>query len=133
MPIFEIQNAANPRELWYNFLPVSYTHLDVYKRQALRFSRKDQTELAGWDEELYAKNYFLEDAPLEALVKEFEYLRKSTVLLCENLNESSLTQKGIANKNELSVEMIGKLIVGHNLHHLNIIRERYLNNFISIY
>jgi hypothetical protein len=38
-----------------------------------------------------------------------------------------LGNKGFANGNEISVETIGKLIVGHNLHHLNVINERYLN------
>ena len=102
----------------------------IFVYRALRFSRNDQTELAGWDEEDYAKNYFLEEISLKSLLEEFEYLRKSTVLFFENLNENILPRKGIANKNEISVETIGKLIVGHNIHHLNIIKERYLPNLI---
>ncbi len=98
----------------------------IFVYRALRFSRNDQTELAGWDEEDYAKNYFLEEISLKSLLEEFEYLRKSTVLFFENLNANILSKKGIANKNEISVETIGKLIVGHNIHHLNIIKERYL-------
>ena len=98
----------------------------IFVYRALRFSRNDQTELAGWDEEDYTKNYFLEEISLKSLLEEFEYLRKSTVLFFENLNENILSRKGIANKNEISVETIGKLIVGHNIHHLNIIKERYL-------
>ena len=102
----------------------------IFVYRALRFSRNDQTELAGWDEEDYAKNYFLEEISLKSLLEEFEYLRKSTVLFFENLNVNILSRKGIANNNEISVETIGKLIVGHNIHHLNIIKERYLPNLI---
>ena len=102
----------------------------IFVYRALRFSRNDQTELAGWDEEDYAKNYFLEEISLKSLLEEFDYLRKPTVLFFENLNENILSRKGIANKNEISVETIGKLIVGHNIHHLNIIKERYLPNLI---
>ena len=98
----------------------------IFVYRALRFSRNDKTELAGWDEELYAKEYNLEKVSLKNLTEEFDFLRKSTVLFFENLNVSSLTQKGIANGNEISVETLGKLVVGHNIHHLNIIRERYL-------
>ena len=36
------------------------------------------------------------------------------------------SRKGIANGNEISVETLGKLIVGHHLHHLNSVKERYL-------
>lgn len=102
----------------------------IFVYRALRFSRKDQTELAGWDEEDYAENYYLDEISLESLLEEFEYLRKSTVLFFENLNTNILSRKGIANKNEISVETLGKLIVGHNIHHLNIIKQRYLPNLI---
>ncbi|HAI79631.1 MAG TPA: DNA damage-inducible protein DinB, partial [Chryseobacterium sp.] len=60
---------------------------------------------------------------------EFETVRKSSCLLFENLNEIQLSKTGVANGNEISVETIGKLIVGHNIHHLNIIEERYLSKF----
>ena len=98
----------------------------IFVYRALRFSRNDQTELAGWDEEDYAKNYFLDGKSLTSLIEEFEYLRKSNIYFFENLNQTVLAQTGIANNNEISVETIGKLIAGHNLHHLDIIRERYL-------
>ncbi|KIA88236.1 DinB family protein [Kaistella jeonii] len=98
----------------------------IFIYRALRFSRNDQTELSGWDEELYAKEYFLDQVSLKNLMEEFDFLRKSNILFFRNLNQEILSRKGIANKNEISVETIGKLIVGHNIHHLNIIRERYL-------
>ena len=98
----------------------------IFVYRALRFSRKDQTELAGWDEELYAKECDLENVSLKNLLSEYESLRKSTIHFFENLNKELLSQTGIANKNKISVETIGKLIVGHNIHHLNIIKERYL-------
>ena len=102
----------------------------IFVYRALRFSRNDQTELAGWDEEDYAKNYFLEEISLKSLIQEFDFLRKSTIYFFENLSRSVLPKTGIANNNEISVETIGKLIVGHNIHHLNIIKERYLPNLI---
>ncbi|WP_226065653.1 DinB family protein [Kaistella polysaccharea] len=98
----------------------------IFDYRALRFARKDQAELAGWDEELYAKECDLENVSLKNLISEFDNLRKSTIHFFENLNQELLSQTGIANKNEISVETIGKLIVGHNIHHLNIIKERYL-------
>jgi len=98
----------------------------IFAYRALRFARKDKTELAGWDEELYAQHYFSKDRNLESLVEEFNAVRKSSVLFFENLNAQQLAEMGVANGNEISVETLGKLIVGHNIHHLNIIEERYL-------
>ena len=98
----------------------------IFVYRALRFSRNDQTELSGWDEELYAKEYFLDEVSLKNLITEFDLLRQSTTLFFTNLNHESLSRKGKANGNEIAVETLGKLIIGHNIHHLNIIKERYL-------
>lgn len=98
----------------------------IFIYRALRFSRNDQTELSGWDEELYAKEYFLDQVSLKSLREEFDFLRKSNIIFFRNLNEEIFSRKGVANGNEISVETLGKLIVGHNIHHLNIIKERYL-------
>ena len=98
----------------------------IFVYRALRFSRNDQTELSGWNEELYAKEYFLEQVSLKTSLEEFDLLRKSNLLFFGNLNQEILSRKGVANGNEIAVETIGKLIVGHNIHHLNIITERYL-------
>jgi uncharacterized damage-inducible protein DinB len=101
----------------------------IFAYRALRFARKDKTELAGWDEELYAKYCFSKERTLQSLIDEYEAVRKSSVLFFENLNNEQLSETGIANGNEISVETLGKLIIGHNIHHLNIINERYLPNF----
>jgi len=37
-----------------------------------------------------------------------------------------LTSSGIANGNKVSVRALGYHIAGHEKHHVNIIRERYL-------
>lgn len=100
----------------------------IFVYRALRFARKDQTELSGWDEELYAKYYYSNERTLQSLTEEFRFVRKSTELFFENLNPIQLSETGIANGNEISVETLGKLVAGHNIHHLNIIKERYLSN-----
>lgn len=101
----------------------------IFAYRALRFARKDKTDLPGWDEETYAKHYFSTERSLQSLIDEFETVRKSSSLFFENLNEIQLSETGVANGNEISVETIGKLIVGHTIHHLNIIEERYLSKF----
>ena len=46
----------------------------IFAYRALRFTRKDKTELAGWDEEIYAKHYFFGERNLKSL--NFKYLAK---------------------------------------------------------
>ncbi len=98
----------------------------IYSYRALRFARRDKTVLPGWDEVSYGETYELTNRSVSSLINEFEAVRKSTLLFFENLNESQLSPSGIANDNEISVKLLGELTVGHNIHHLNVIRERYI-------
>ncbi|SKC10193.1 DinB superfamily protein [Soonwooa buanensis] len=103
----------------------------VFAYRAMTFARQDQTELPGFDEELWAKNSHANDRSLENLIDEFSFVRKGSILFFDDLSGEVLQLKGAANGNALSVETIGKLIVGHNIHHLNIIEERYLSKLKS--
>lgn len=97
----------------------------VFNYRAMTFARQDKVELPGFDEELWAKNSEANDRALESLIDEFSFVRKANVLFFEGLSDEALSQTGLANGNSIQVETIGKLIVGHNIHHLNIIKERY--------
>ncbi|PIF46932.1 DinB family protein [Chryseobacterium sp. 52] len=98
----------------------------VFQYRILAFSRGEKASLPGYDEELYAANSFADNRSLESLLEEYKLVRKSSQILIENLESSVLNNTGIANGNEISVETIAKLIIGHNYHHLTIIEERYL-------
>ncbi|MEN4762344.1 DinB family protein [Chryseobacterium sp. C39-AII1] len=98
----------------------------IFQYRILAFARGDQNELPGFDEELYADQSFANERSLDSLLEEYQLVRKSSQILLETLNPSVLNNIGIANGNQISVKTIGKLIVGHNIHHLNIIKERYL-------
>src|SRR5690606_31598988 len=98
----------------------------IFHYRALRFVRKDTTELAGFDENQYAENGTANQQKLINLIEEFHLNRLLSLVFFSKLTPEQLAQRGNANGNEVSVETIGKLIVGHNIHHLNIIKERYL-------
>ncbi|MCG2792308.1 MAG: DinB family protein [Weeksellaceae bacterium] len=101
----------------------------VFAYRALRFSRKDQSLVSGFDEESWADNSYAETRTLKSLIKEFKVTRKQTSIFFKTLPAEALKLIGIVNGNDIKVETIGKLTVGHNLHHLNIIKERYLPSF----
>ena len=135
----EIYDSLTPEQAEYAYAEGKWTlkellqHLidaeRIFAYRALRFARQDKTELPGWDEEEYANHYFSAERSVESLTEEFETVRKSSVIFFENLNPQQLSETGIANGNEISVQTIGKLIIGHNIHHVNIMNERYLNQF----
>jgi len=98
----------------------------IFQYRILAFARGDKAELPGFDEEEYTANSFADKRSLESLLEEYKLIRISSQILLETLEPSVLNNVGTANGNKLAVETIGKLIVGHNYHHLNIIEERYL-------
>ncbi|MDN3691831.1 DinB family protein [Chryseobacterium tructae] len=99
----------------------------VFQYRILAFARGDKNNLPGFDENEYAEQSFASERSLESLLEEYKLVRKSSQILLETMKPSSLQNIGMANGNEISVETIGKLIIGHNYHHLNIIEERYLS------
>jgi hypothetical protein len=50
----------------------------------------------------------------------------STITLLKNLPDEAFLRTGVANKNKVSVRALIYHIAGHELHHMNIIREKYL-------
>ncbi|MGU3376069.1 DinB family protein [Chryseobacterium sp. M5A1_1a] len=99
----------------------------VFQYRILAFARGDKNNLPGFDENEYAENSYANERSLESLVEEYKLVRKSSQILLGTMSSSALQNIGTANGHEISVETIGKLIIGHNYHHLNIIEERYLS------
>ena len=98
----------------------------VFSYRALRFSRRDETDLPGYDENLFAANSNTEKVMLERLMEEYRCVRKSTLSLFEAMNEEMLDFRGTANKMQCSARSLGYMIVGHEIHHCNVLKERYL-------
>lgn len=99
----------------------------VFQYRILAFARGDKNNLHGFDENEYAAQSFASERSLESLLEEYKLVRNSSRILLETMKPSVLQNIGTANGNEISVETIAKLIIGHNYHHLNIIEERYLS------
>ncbi len=98
----------------------------IFCERALRFARKDQTVLPGFDHELFVLNSTANKRTLKDILKEYKTIRKSTISLFKNFTPEMLEQAGIANGSQLNVSAIGFIIAGHQLHHTNILKEKYL-------
>ncbi len=98
----------------------------IYIYRALRTAREDKTELPGFDQNNYVANAATDKRKLKEILKEYESVRKSMLTLFNGFERKALTRTGVANGNPISVRAVAYLIAGHELHHLNIIKERYL-------
>lgn len=98
----------------------------VFAYRALRISRNDKTALPGFEENDYVANTYANERHLQSLLTEMSIVRQSTLALFKSFSEEQLKRVGIASNNEISVRAIGFVIVGHQKHHQNIFKEKYL-------
>lgn len=102
-------------------------HERIMMYRCLRFSRKDTTVLSGYDEQLFVNNSRFDQQSLSQLLNDFENVRNASLSFIDSLSLEQLSLKGTAWKFELSVEEFLKATVGHELHHLEVIKQRYLS------
>ncbi len=98
----------------------------IFQHRAFRFSRDDRSVLPGFDQDSYAQKSKAERRSKESLIEEYKIVRKSSISLFANFDRNDLEKKGTASTMEWSVAALGFVICGHQKHHRNIIRERYL-------
>ncbi|MEQ9405875.1 MAG: DinB family protein [Cyclobacteriaceae bacterium] len=98
----------------------------IFTYRAVRFARNDRTDLSGFEQDDYVANAHADKRDIQDLMAEFTATRNSTILFFESLNEADYQRTGTANGYGFSVEVIGYMISGHLIHHLKVIREKYL-------
>jgi DinB family protein len=98
----------------------------IFAYRALRFARNDATPLPGFDENSFVADAGFGSRSLADLAEEFEHTRKSNVCLFKSLDGDPSLRLGVASDNRISVRAIAYSIAGHELHHLGILRSRYL-------
>ncbi len=101
-------------------------HERIMTYRALRFSRKDTTLLPGYDQNAFVENSRFDEQPFLQLLNDFQHVRNATISFIESLSQEQLELKGSAWKFELTVEDFLRATIGHELHHIRIIKERYL-------
>ena len=98
----------------------------VMQYRALRFSRNDQIPLPGFEEKDYIKNSNSDNLSFGEIVDDLVNVRKSTISFFKSCSEEMLMRNGLANNGSVTVRAIGYIIAGHQLHHMNVIKDRYL-------
>ncbi len=98
----------------------------IYTYRMLRFARNDQTILAGFNHRHYILFSGANNRNVSDLLEELEAVRNSTIALLSGLTDDALMRSGIMNNHPVTVRALAYHIAGHELHHINIIKERYL-------
>lgn len=98
----------------------------IFLARALRISRNDAIPQTSYDHNAYVKEARSNDKTLIELIEDYRIARKSTISFFKNLTTEELHRSGLLGTNEISVLAIGFLLIGHPIHHYNILEERYL-------
>ena len=104
-------------------------HLTDWERilgyRALIFARRAGVTPDGIEEKTLAANSNADSRNIAEILEELRIVRLSTKLLFESFDEQILETKGTVWKYEMSVLAMGFNIIGHQIHHFNVIEERY--------
>lgn len=99
----------------------------IFAYRALRFARNDQTPVPGYEQDDYVRNASFDAYPLADLAAEFESVRRASLFLFKHMDGEAWMRRGVASENEVSVRALAYIIAGHELHHREILRARYLS------
>jgi uncharacterized damage-inducible protein DinB len=97
----------------------------IISYRALAVARGDSQPLPGFDENAYVQHASFDSWKLGDLSEEYALVRRSNIVFFQNLQPEAWDRRGIANQHPVSVRGLAYVIVGHERHHLKVLREKY--------
>jgi hypothetical protein len=94
--------------------------------RALAIARGEKQLLPGFNENEYVENSNFSQRSMLSFIEEFTSLRQANLVFYKTLTEEMLHKKGSSNGNQVTPLALIAITLGHELHHINILKERYL-------
>ena len=98
----------------------------VFSYRAMAAARCEKAPLPGFDQDEWVESGNFDLRSLASLRAELEAVRHSTILLFRGFAADAWDRRAVASGNPVSVRALAWIIAGHELHHRQILRERYL-------
>ena len=95
--------------------------------RALCISRGEKQSLPGFEQDDYVKAAGFNKRTLSDLIHEFKLLRESNLALFKSFDMETKSMMGKANGKGISVRALLFMIAGHEIHHINVIKTKYLS------
>lgn len=130
--------SSIPKEkLEYRYQPKKWTIKEVLQHiidterifmyRLLRIARKDETPLAGFDQDVYIEPSEANSKSLEELLSEFSVTRQYSMNLIKSIPVNNLLNLGTVSESTISARACAFILLGHSIWHIDIIKERYLD------
>ena len=94
--------------------------------RALCIARNEKKPLPSMEQDDYVREGRFNERELFDLNYEFRLIRETNMLLFKSFDEEILSRKGIAAEKEVSVLALLFIIAGHEKHHIDVLKEKYL-------
>lgn len=132
----EVLSIITPEKLGFSYASGKWTLAEVlqhmidveriFQYRALSIARNDKTALPGFDHDAYVPESDANRRDLESLKTEFKNVRNSGIDLYMSFSREMLQRKGMVNNNPTSAGAIGFITIGHTIHHLELLKKKYL-------
>lgn len=99
----------------------------IFAYRALTIARVPGSALPGYDENAYARTASVAHRSLDEMIDELTAIRAGNVALFNSFTNEQLKAKGTADGKDITVRACGFIIIGHALHHIKILQQRYLS------
>ncbi len=107
-----------------------FQHLIDWERiwcfRAILFARGEGTIPDAHDQEIMGDNSNADELSIEQLINELRIVRQSTIAMFDSFNKKILETNCKFFEYEMPLYAIGLTIAAHQIHHFNVIKERYL-------
>lgn len=98
----------------------------IFSIRALRIARNDKIMLPGFDQDEFSSYDEANSRTKTELINDYKAMRANTIALISSFSEDMLKKIGGASDSPLSARAACFIIVGHENHHIQILKERYL-------
>jgi uncharacterized damage-inducible protein DinB len=98
----------------------------IFAYRALCVARNDLRPLPGFEEKDYVRFASFNERRFAQLLREFQIVRAASIAFFETLTQQEWLRRGTVNGYSATVRGLAFHIAGHELHHMRIVREKYL-------
>ena len=101
-------------------------HERIKIHRGFLLSRKQDVQLWGYDQNALIENSRFHELPMESILQDYQNVRKASISFIDSLSKEQLELNGNAREYVVKLEDFLKTIIGHEVHHLKVIREKYI-------
>ena len=98
----------------------------IFAGRALRIARNDKAALPGFDQDEFNPFSGANNRTKNELIADYIANRNNTICLFNSFTDEMLLRIGHVSDHSLSARTAGFVIIGHENHHLEVLKERYL-------